>query len=80
MPYVLEARELAFATYCIRPFALLYYKVQLENPVSLYIIDRLGIYSEYMLQRSFGAAGTGFLAYISAFQNRFTSGSAHTIG
>ena len=61
MPYVLEVREPAFATYCMGPFALVYYKVQLEiNPFSLYMIDRLVV---YMLQTAFVAAGTGFLAY-----------------
>ena len=38
------------------------------------MIDRLVV---YMLQTAFGAAGTGFLAYITAIQNRFTLGSAH---
>ena len=30
-----------------------------------------------MIQTAFGTAGTGFLVYITAIQNRFTLGSAH---
>jgi len=33
MSYVLVARELAFATCCVKQFTLVYYKVQLDNPV-----------------------------------------------